>query len=260
VVIIRLFKKYSTLFIALSLIATISGAALALGPRAQKIQDAVNARRQKTIDRLHALGDKMIDRRVAALNKAITRVNNSKKVATADRDALVSDLNANINNLNTLKATIDGDSEIDSLKNEIKSIVIDYRIYAVVLPRDRGKLIDGRINAILSRIDTLSSKLDTWLDSAKKRGFDLSHIDELDQDFKAKLADAHSQADEAMNQFSAMQPAADLGAAKNHLSAGKTAMRRVRDDLKAARGDLRQIIITFKGLRLGTLSSTQTAE
>jgi len=244
-----------TVVVTLLLLSTSTTVVFA-GPRAdfnnQRVQARQDALKQQAVDRLHRLGDKLIDRRVEVLNRAISRVNGSNRVSESERAAIVADLNGNVADLTSLKAAIDAKTELETLRARVKSIFTDYRIFAVVLPRDRGELVVGRANAILRHLDALSEKIPRWINAAKARGKDVSSAEAAYKDFQARLADAKTQTAAAMGHFQAMKPAADTSEARNYLDQGKGAMRAARDDLRIAAADLRKIVVAFKGLRLGT--------
>lgn len=256
---------YRTLAILIVLTAALSWSVSALpaGPRVRAVGSAVqtnlDARNQAAVNRLRTLGDRLITQRITVLNGAISRVNGAVKVSASERASIAADLNSNISNLNSLKGTIDADNNADTLKTEVRSIFTTYRVYVVVLPRDHGELVAGRVSAILAKLNSLSDKLGKWIEVAKSRGKDVSKIEPLYQDFKAQTADAQSQSAAALADFQAMQPAADTSQAKSRLADGKAAMEKARGDIKAVRQDLRQIVAAFKALNSGSAASTQTA-
>lgn len=251
----KITRELAAVVLAVLMLSQASPALLA-GPRADLIKERVAARQealnQKAVERLHRLGAKLIDHRVNLLNKGIERVNRSAKVSETERNAITGDLTANIDSLTSLKSSIEAETDLETLRAKVKSIFTDYRIFAVVLPRDRGELIVGRANAILGRLNALSAKIAKWIDAGKARGKDMTEAEQAYADFQSKLADARAQVDSAMTHFQAMKASADLTEPRDHLQQGKDAMRQARNDLKAAAEDLRKIVTEFKGLRLGS--------
>src|SRR6185436_1872535 len=82
-----------------------------------------------------AKADQEITRRIDSLNKAISRLGEMKHLSDADKATLTATAQANITTLTNLKAKIDADTDLATLKADIQSITKAYRIYRLVLPR-----------------------------------------------------------------------------------------------------------------------------
>src|SRR5260221_6677463 len=103
--------------------ATTRGAAKALAAQEDKMA------------RLKTRAENEIDRRVAGLTKLIDRINGIQRLSADQKTTLVSQLQAEISALNSLKAKIASDTDIATLRTDVQSIVKSYRIYALFIPK-----------------------------------------------------------------------------------------------------------------------------
>ncbi len=85
--------------------------------------------------------------RIADRQTALSRLNSRVSLAftaghitSADNSALVSDISSNESGLTSLKATLDAATDAKSARADVKLIYTQYRIFAVVLPRDYHEL------------------------------------------------------------------------------------------------------------------------
>lgn len=255
-----LLKKMIVLITALAIALSLSSPAWAI--RDEHIKEKVEQRReainQKRVNQLRRMGETMIDRRIKALEKAIDRVEASNRVDQSDRDAVIADLNANISSLNSLKASIQVNEDIESLRAQVRSIVTDYRIYLVVIPRSRGLLGAGRAEAVMARLNGISVKVGNFINKAKELGYDTAEIEAIFADYKSKLATAQAKIEEALAEFESMKPGEDPATTKDRLEKGKAALREAREILKASRDDLKRIVELFRAMKKANPESTST--
>ncbi len=196
-----------------------------------------------------------IDKRIQALQRQLERVQNMQKIAEEDKNYLVAEIQGNIDGLNALRAKIEGDTDIATLKADIKSIVTNFRIYAVVLPKGLALMAADRANWGAQRFDVLAAKIQERIDKAEAAGKDVTKVQELLDQFKAKIADAKTHIERAREAFKSMLPV-DPGGAKSALQAGKSHLKDARAAFREAIGILRQIVSAFKEMKAPETTST----
>lgn len=98
---------------------------------------------------------KEIDRRIAALGKLTTLINNVKRLTAVQKETLVAQINIEIKNLEDLKVKINNETDAAALQEEKKSIVTDYKSYALFVPEIE---IISHADRIIAVADALSTK------------------------------------------------------------------------------------------------------
>ncbi len=181
--------------------------------------------------RLKEKAYKEIDRRIASLNKLIEKIRAVKRLTESQKSTMVSQVQAEIDSLTALRATIAGQTDIAALRTSVQSIVKSYRIYVLYIPK--MTIIanaDKILNLIEGEIAALTTKLQARIDEAKSKGTDVTSLTTLMSQRKAKLDDATTQAKGAITKVTALTPDGWPG--------NKTELQAARDMLQIARKDL----------------------
>lgn len=229
---------------ALSLAQTSASSTVSLGAAAQKAQ---------------VRGDQEIDRRTTALNDLLTRVNAMQSVSADFKTSITTALQNQITALASLKAKIDADTDVATLKADIQSVTASYRIFALVLPQARIAAAADRVATITTMMSTLGSKLQARIQAAGSAGADVTALSAALTDIGSKLSDAQTQAQNAISGSISLQP--DNGdktvMASNTaaLKASRADIQTAQQDLIAARKDVTQII---QGLKSVSANATTT--
>ncbi len=190
---------------------------------------------------LKSRADTEITRRISSLNNLITRINQFKKLSADQKTSLTAQVQAQITSLNTLKTKIDADSDIDTLKTDVKSIVDSYRIYLLFIPKIH---ILAAADVELQAVDTftdLYTKLQTRIQAAGNP----ANLTSALSDMQSKTADAKTQATNAQETVLPLTPD-DYPNNKTQLEAARTMLQTGRHDLDQARLDARTIVQALK--------------
>jgi len=218
-----------------------------------KLAEFKAAKEAEKITRLKELGTMLIDNRISLLNKLKTRIQENEKISADVKTATIVDIDTNIADLNTLKAKIAADTDLTTLKADIKSIFEKFRIYMVTAPKGLGESLTSQGQYILGRLEAIQRQLQTMLEQNKNAGKDTAAIQALIDQVTAKLTDAKTQLAIAEEKFKAMTPV-NTDAAKTAREEGKAAMKQAKQDLKDAHNLLKQISDALK-----TMSSASPA-
>src|SRR2546428_166016 len=82
-------------------------------------------------------GDVEIDRRLGTLTTLDGLVRDARHLTDADRQELLGEISADRSGLTALKAKIDADTDLTTLRNDLRTIVTGYRVYVLLEPKVR---------------------------------------------------------------------------------------------------------------------------
>jgi hypothetical protein len=196
---------------------------------------SVSASVQTKITTAKGRADEEVTRRVNILTELNAKVQAMVKVSANEKTAIANEVASEISNLNSLNAKIQADADVATLKTDIQSITIDYRIFMLVVPQGRIEVTADKIETVVSDYTSLSAKLQARI-AAAPSGTDTTQVDAWLSDMNTKIADANTQAQAAVSLVANLQP--DQGNASVQAS-NKTALQNARGDLKIALADLK---------------------
>ena len=203
-----------------------------------------------------------IDRRVAALSSLNTRVQAMVRLSAEQKSSIEKFIQDQETVMSSLKVKIAADTDIDTLKADIKSITQSYRIFILIMPQARITIASDKILTVADKLTAFEVKLAARIADNKARGQDVSAFEALDTDMKAKIADAKTQATVAVAGVVTLTP--DNGDTSK-AAANKQALQDSRSKIKAglqaladARKDGGQIIAGLKGGASVAASTTVT--
>ena len=176
-----------------------------------------------------------ITRRVTALNGLITKISAMKRLTSAQQSTFTTGIQGQISSLTSLQTKINGDTDLPTLRTDVQSIVQAYRIFALYMPQVNIMSNADRVLAIVSEMNQVESLLQSRGGSAT-----------LLTDLTAKLADATTQATNALNSVVPLVPSG-YPSNKTTLESARTMLETARTDLKGALVDITQIRQLLKG-------------
>lgn len=248
-----MFKKISFVSAVLLAIVSVSGVALAVDKvnlerdvktvKTSGLENAsttktvkISAQEQNRIKKAVINADKEISRRIDSLNKLAERITAMKKVFDSDKTVILANVTTEIGKLNALKAKIDADTDLATLKTDIKSITDSYRIYALVIPQGQIMASVDSINTVADSLSVIATKLQTRITEADGAGKDTTKLKASLVDLNAKIVEAKTLASDARNLIAPLVP--DNGD-KTVQDANKTALDGARKKIKAAEFSLK---------------------
>jgi hypothetical protein len=251
----RLFVAAAT---GLVLVGTLgAGAALAAPQQAPAAEDRVGvgrctplqvtARAEPTVANLQALGRCEIDRRLETLANLQSVVDASTTLTHAHETALDAILASTSAGLRALRAEIDGDTTVEALREDLRRIAADSRVYVLVARQVALVRATDTIVVTASAFDATAERLEAAIDRAEASGKDVD-------DARAHLATMITSADAAEDAVDgvatavlALTPAAwnagdaapVLRDARASMGDGHAALRRATRAARAVLADLR---------------------
>lgn len=221
----------------------------------------------KTITNAQTRADQEITRRITALNTLNTRVNAMTKISSSSQSSLSANIQTQITAMNTLQAQIASDAAANSttsLKTDIKSITISYRIFLLIIPQGAIEAASDRVLDVASMMTTLTTQLQTRITDAQNAGNDMSVEVSALADMNTQIANANTSVNAGVAEIANLQPDnGDATVQASNTAALKDARLKVQaaqQDLTAARKDAGSIVKALTALKVsGDVSSTATA-
>jgi len=132
------------------------------------------AAKDNSVAHLKALGDCEINRRLVTVQTLLDHVSNPNGLTDSDRSALQSLLTADSTGLTTLKAKIDGETDVTTLRTDIGTIVTGYRIYLLMVPMTAEVISADNEAAAVGRLTTVAGKLQARITADLNAGKDVT--------------------------------------------------------------------------------------
>lgn len=182
-------------------------------------------------------GDARISERQAALTKlgsAISERTSDKHITSDQANALQADVTTNQTGLEALKTKLDAETDATAARRDVKAIYEQFRIYAVVLPRDYRTLeLDIEIN-VAHKLKDLEPRLQSAINGAPSSIKD--QLTTLYNDYVTQVANAEAQIDAAQGELPQLTPANF----NTNQTGYKTALANLRNDVHMGSKDLHQ--------------------
>jgi hypothetical protein len=189
-----------------------------------------------------------IDLRLATLAGLKLAINAAADLSSAHKSALQDLVSSDVSGLSGLRSKVAAETTIAAVKADGRSMVVDYRIYMLVVPQVRFTIGSDIQAAAVARLQSIHDKLAGIASQLKAQGKDVSKIDDQLTDMASKLAACTSAIAGKADGLLATHPSADPNAMHAAVSPVRTAMRSGRDDLKGAITDAKSVRSELKAL------------
>lgn len=196
------------------------------------------------LDAAKALATSRIDGRLETLHALQLAVNNASRLTSSDRSTLSNLISSDISGLTSLRGKVGGESTVSAVRADETTMVDQYRIYLLVVPKvhlTNAFDIEAAAQSTLQKVhDELAARL------AKESGGGTATEKSQLADLQTQLQNAQQAEAGKVSALLAIQPGPDANALHSALSplvtAAKTArtdLRKARDDAKALKGELK---------------------
>src|ERR1700683_2187458 len=115
-------------------------------------------------------GDAEINRRITNLTAALAKVQAVTALTASDKSTLVSQIQTEVSGLNALKSKLDADTTLAAARTDVQSIVADYRVYVLMLPKARLAAAFDSLAVVQTKLTALETQLQTAINNAKAAG------------------------------------------------------------------------------------------
>ncbi len=190
----------------------------------------------------------IIDKLVATLEKLKARVEGSEFISEERAAEILEDIEEKLSELETLKSELEG----ATTKEEIISVAKKLReLWKELKPRLKwnvGRLIHGRIRAILVRMERLKTRFERIIERLKEKGYDLSEAEDLVEQFDEKLNEAEELYEKVKEKYAEAVAPGEFGEIAKEINGY---IKEINKKLKEARTLVRDIIKKIKEKKEG---------
>lgn len=201
-------------------------------------------------------GNARIAERQSALSTLNSRVNTvfkNGRISSADNSTLVGDISANESGLTTLKGQLDSAPDAKTARADVKLIYTQFRIFAVVLPRDYHEVwLDMLVHAD-NRLVGVEPVIQDAINGAPSGVQDQANT--LFTDLKSQVSNAQGQTQAAQSIIPQLTPAnfnANPTSYVTTFGSYKTDIHSAGAATKQAMSDLHQIVQLLKSAGAAT--------
>ena len=187
------------------------------------------------------------------LNSRVSEMYSDGRITSADNSTLVGDISSNESGLTSLKGQLDSASDAATARADVKLIYTQYRIFAVVLPRDYHELWLDMLIHTDTRLASSESVIQDAINGAPA-GVQ-AQANTLFTDYKSQVSTAQAQTQAAQPIIAQLTPAsfnANPTAYKTTFGSFKTDIQTAHTATKQAISDLHQIVTLLKGAKAAT--------
>ncbi len=202
---------------------------------------------ESRIDNLKQRALSEIDRRITSLTNVEDRISKIKKLTDAQKTQLQNNIQAEITQLDTLKTKIQSDTDLQTLRDDTKSIITSYRIYLLYLPVTRIIIAADGLLDTADKLSSVAASLQTKINEAKGQGQDTANLEKLLTDIQTQITGAKTQANNAISAVTTLNPTAYHGN-KQFLQTARKMLQTALKDLLTAKQDARKIIESLRKL------------
>ncbi len=203
-----------------------------------------------------------IDRRIKALNALTERISAMKRVSEGFKGDLRATVNAEIANIEALRARIEANTSTSTLKTDIQSIARSYRVFALVLPKAQIAAAADRIVTMTATMSEIGAKLNTRIEAAAAAGSDTAALTEELRSLAENIDSANTHAQAAVDGTATLKPdegdKAIMEANTAALKAAREELRLAHQDVQEGRKNIQTIIDGLKKLDLNTNATSTT--
>jgi hypothetical protein len=133
-----------------------------------------------------AFGDQRIDERTAALTKLNDKASEqvaAGHITSSQASAIQADVTSNQSGLTALKSKLDAETDATTARQDVKNIYTQFRIFAVVLPRDYHEIVLDIMTNVQAKLVGLEPKLQQAITGAP--AVEQAKLNSLYSDFTA---------------------------------------------------------------------------
>ena len=219
----------------------------------------------KRIEKAQNKASQEINRRIEVIEKLSVRIKEMKKIGDSEKANLLVTLSTEIANLNSLKNKIVADTDLETVKTDVKNITQSYRVFALVIPQWNIVIAADRILFTTDIFASLGGKLKIRIDDAKASGKDVSELLTSLSDLMSKTEEARTDANAAVTLAASLTPddgdEVKFQANKKALVEARSKVKAGTEALRVARRDADMIVRALKSMKvkIRTTATTTTS-
>ena len=209
---------------------------------------ALTATQQKQhLTNIQTKGVTEINRRLNSLGTVLTKISSVTKLSSGDQTTLKGEVNTEISGLTTLKAQLETDTTLSSAIADAQSIISEYRVYALVLPKTWLVSLADSQQVTEGKLTTLAQNLQTRITADQQAGKTVTSLQTQLNDMTTQITNAQAISSNMEQTVIVLQPA-DYNSDQALLSGDLAKLKTATSDNQAAYKDAKSIISSLESL------------
>lgn len=192
------------------------------------------------------IGDTLFTNRQTVLQKLqteVTTLQEKKNLTDAQANNILNNLSTNLNDITTLKNTMDSEKTALAARKDIRQLYSQYRIFAVVVPRDSREIHLAVESNVQAKLVTIEPNLEHLI--AKAPAANQAQLNTLYSDYKDKVVDARTNIDNAQD----VLPDITVNNFDNNHGIFEASLKKLNDNTKQASADIHGAVADLHQLR-----------
>ncbi len=207
------------------------------------------AKTAEKVAKLKEFANKVIDERISFLqNKITNKIKVEKFVSDAEKTELLGYVNDAIAELQASKTEINAETDLAKLKELVKGIYSEHKVYGVVGPKLMGLLSAYRLRYLTTKLGTTLDTLSIRLEENKDRLTNYTQMKALLDSSKTELTSAKASIASAIEAFKAMSPSnvktvtdKSFADGKQFLAKARTSVNKIKENLNKIRSLIEKV-------------------
>ena len=187
------------------------------------------------------LVDSRIDGRLHTLGGLKTAVDAASHLSAGHRSTLAALIAADTAGLTALRAKVDAETTVQAVRTDERSMVDDYRIYLLVVPKVRFAIASDAELADVQKLADARDKLAAAIAAAQAAGKDVSAEQAELADLTNQIGAPQSALAGKVDALLAVAPSPDAAAMTAAVAPVRNAVRTAREDLAKGLADAKRI-------------------
>lgn len=188
------------------------------------------------MDNLRQRAQTEINRRLGFLNSLLTKIADIKKLSSSDKTDLQAQIQDQITSLTNLQTKINADTDLITLRADVKSIVNGYFIFAFFRVKVSLLYAADRMSNVSNNLTLLHEKLQTRINDLTSQGQNETTLNSDLSDMASKIDAANTQLQNVETQLATLT-AQGFPGNKQNLYNARTELKTAFSDLMSAYQD-----------------------
>jgi hypothetical protein len=193
------------------------------------------------LQKLQSRANAEIERRLSKLDKLNSLISSTSKLSSSDKATLTAEVNSAISGLTSLKSKIDADTDLTSALIDAKSVVTEYRVYVLVVPKVHIIAAADAQQNVEAKLSAFATKLQSRITEAKNKGKDVSELQTALDSMNQQITAAQGISTSVESKVLPLQPT-DYNSDHTLLSGYRSQLVTAHNDDKAAYQDAKTIV------------------
>ena len=193
-----------------------------------KGKQATTEEKSQAMEKAKTMVSNAIDRAISHLKRIIQRIQKIKVITEERKTKLVSDLNAQITALETLKTKVQAATTKDELKATVGDVKNKFVEIRGIVKKIVAEILASHIDKTITKLNTIATKLETEVVTLKTQGQDVT-------DFETTLTEAKT----LLTQAKTKNDAGDWKEGRRLAEQARTKLVKLAGEIKAAKAKLK---------------------